>query len=71
MAKNAQFYFISEQYYIDFPDDKLMKNKPSDNGIPHQRPFFFAFPDKLNPNIFWMVPVSSQCQKYQSIAQKG
>ena len=61
MATKPQFYFISEQYYTDFPDDKLMKNKPpSDNGASHQRPFFFAFPDKMNPNIFWMVPVSSQ-----------
>ena len=24
---DAQLYFLSDQYYIDFPDDKLMKNK--------------------------------------------
>ena len=23
----AQLYFLSDQYYQDFPDDKLMKNK--------------------------------------------
>lgn len=23
----AQLYFLSDQYYQDFPDDKLMQNK--------------------------------------------
>ena len=31
----AQFYFLSEQYYLDFPDDKLMKNKDMISGTPH------------------------------------
>lgn len=41
----AQLYFLSDQYYLDFPDDKLMKNKDMIDGVPHSRPCFFAFPD--------------------------
>lgn len=43
----AQLYFLTDQYYIDFPDDKLMKNKDVIDGTPHNRPCFFAFPDAL------------------------
>lgn len=30
----AQLYFLSDQYYLDFPDDKLMKNKYMIDGVP-------------------------------------
>lgn len=36
----AQLYFLSYQYYLDFPDDKLMKNKDIIDGVPHNRPYF-------------------------------
>lgn len=29
----AQLYFLSNQYYVDFPDDKLMKNKDIIDGV--------------------------------------
>ena len=29
----AQLYFLSDQYYQDFPDDKLMKNKDTVDGV--------------------------------------
>jgi hypothetical protein len=63
----AQLYFLSDQYYLDFPDDKLMKNKDTINGIPHSRPCFFAFSDHKNPNIRWIVPISSKYEKYKKI----
>lgn len=66
---DAQLYFLSDQYYIDFPDDKLMKNKDVINGVPHSRPCFLAFPDTKNPAIYWLVPISSRYEKYQKIAQ--
>lgn len=66
---DAQLYFLSDQYYIDFPDDKLMKNKDTVDGVPHRRPCFLAFPDAKNPAIYWLVPISSQYEKYQKIAQ--
>lgn len=66
---DAQLYFLSDQYYIDFPDDKLMKNKDVIHGVPHSRPCFLAFPDSKNPSIYWLVPISSRYEKYQKIAQ--
>lgn len=66
---DAQLYFLSDQYYIDFPDDKLMKNKDVIQGVPHSRPCFLAFPDSKNPAIYWLVPISSRYEKYQKIAQ--
>lgn len=42
---DAQLYFLSDQYYIDFPDDKLMQNKDMIDGIRRSRPCFLAFPD--------------------------
>ena len=34
----GHFYYIEDQYYIDFSDDKLMQNKEKINGQPHNRP---------------------------------
>ena len=51
-------------YYQDFPDDKLMKNKDTIDGVPHSRPCFFAFPDSKNSEIYWVVPISSKFEKY-------
>lgn len=66
----AQLYFLSDQYYIDFPDDKLMANKDmAADGTFHNRPCFFAFPDSRNSNIYWIVPLSSKYEKYKRIQQ--
>ena len=43
--EQGQFCFLNDQYYEDFPDDKLMKNKEETNQFLHDRPCFFAFPD--------------------------
>ena len=67
---NTQLYFLSDQYFRDFPDDKLMRNKEILDGVQRKRPFFLAFTDKKNPNIQWLVPISSKTEKYQKIAQK-
>lgn len=66
---SAQLYFLSDQYYIDFPDDKLMKNKEMIAGIPHNRPCFFAFPDTQNSEIYWIIPISSNYEKFKRIEQ--
>ena len=66
----AQLYFLSDQYYLDFPDDKLMKNKDMINGVPHNRPCFFAFPDSKVPKIYWIVPISSKYEKFKQIEEK-
>ena len=38
----AQLYFLSDQYYQDFPDDKLMKNKDTIDGVTAQSPLFLC-----------------------------
>lgn len=65
----AQLYFLSNEYYQDFPDDKLMQNKDTIDGVPHSRPCFFAFPDARVPEIYWIVPISSKYEKYKRIEQ--
>ena len=60
----GHFYYITDQYFIDFPDPKLMQNKETVNGQPHDRPSFYAFRDS-NTGLFWMIPFSSQVSKYR------
>ena len=64
-----QLYFLSNEYYQDFPDDKLMQNKDTIDGVLHSRPRFFAFPDARVPEIYWIVPISSKYEKYRRIEQ--
>lgn len=66
MEKNV-FVFLSDDYFVDFPDDKLMKNKEAINGQLHDRPCYYAFQAKENTEIFWVVPFSSQIEKYRRI----
>lgn len=54
----GHFYFIDEKYFIDFPDDKLMRNHEKINGIAHNRPCLYAFQD-ASTGIYWAVPFSS------------
>lgn len=67
--QQAQLYFLSDQYYRDFPDDKLMRNKDIINGMPHSRPCFFAFKDSKIADIYWIVPISSRFEKFKRIEQ--
>lgn len=65
----AQLYFLSDQYSQDFPDDRLMRNKDVINGELHSRPCFFAFEDSRVSEIYWIVPISSQYEKYKQMEQ--
>lgn len=64
---NGHFYFINDQYFIDFPDPYLMKNKEVINGQKHNRPCFYAFEDSNNKGLYWMIPFSSQTNKFHRI----
>jgi len=66
----GQFFFLSDQYYKDFPDNMLMRNKENLNSSSHDRPFFFAFSDSKNKDIVWCIPVSSQYSKFKKIYDK-
>lgn len=45
----AQLYFLSNPYYVDFPDDKLMKNKELVNGIPQTAHVFSLSSTQIVP----------------------
>ncbi len=66
---HGHFYYINDQYFVDFPDDKLMKNKEMVNGVAHDRPCFYAFQDSRT-GLFWLIPFSSQTKKFRSIYDK-
>ena len=61
---NGHFYFIKDQYFVDFTDPYLMRNR----GPMHDRPCFYAFQDQ-NTGLYWMIPFSSQVQKFRQIYQ--
>lgn len=63
---NGHFYYITDQYFIDFPDPYLMQNKETLNGQAHDRPCFYAFEDDAT-GIYWMIPFSSQTNKFRRI----
>ncbi len=44
--KDGKFYFLKDEYFYDFPDDKLMKNKEIIDGKSHGRPCYYSFKDE-------------------------
>lgn len=65
----GHFYYISDKYFIDFPDPYLMQNKETINGQVHDRPCFYAFQD-TSTGLYWMIPFSSQTNKFRQIYNK-
>lgn len=63
---NGHFYFINDQYYIDFPDKMLMQNRETINSQAHDRPCFYTFYDE-STGLYWMIPLSSQVSKYRKL----
>ena len=61
---SGEFYYIDDQYFIDFPDPMLMQNKETVQGNVHDRPCYYAFQDN-GTGLYWMIPISSQVSKYQ------
>lgn len=58
------FYFLSDDYFIDFPDPFIMENKEMVDGELHDRPCFYAFKDS-STNIYWMIPFTSKTDKFK------
>ncbi len=57
-------YFIKDEFFNLFEpmaDGKLCFNK----GPEHMRPYFCSMKDR-GSNLFWMVPMTTQCEKYYS-----
>jgi hypothetical protein len=68
---NWQFCFLTDEYYAKFPNHGLLENKEVQNGKAHDRPCFLAFEDSVHKGMFWLVPVSSQYDKYKDIYDKN
>jgi len=65
----GNFYFLKDEYFVDFPDKYLMRNKESVNGQSHDRPCFYAFQDEMT-SLYWLIPLSSNTEKYEEIHNK-
>ena len=61
--ETGKFYFIKECYFEKFKDYGIMDNKEER----HRRPCFYCFEQD---NIYWMIPISSQVDKYKRIKAK-
>lgn len=61
------FYFIDNDFFNRFSHiEHLMGNYKEEN----KRPVFFAFENKTNSDILWVVPISSKVPKYKKIYNK-
>lgn len=60
--KRTGFYVIKDDFFIDMNDPNLKGNKRGN------RPHYYCFKD--SDNIFWMIPLSSQIEKYKNIIEK-
>lgn len=62
----GHFYYLDDNYFINFPDRNLMQNKETVDGNLHDRPCFFAFQDTAT-GLYWMIPFSSRVDKFSEI----
>ena len=59
-------YHIRDEFFDLVKDKYLMSNKEGGNYRPH----FYAVQDKKNVDLYWMIPISSQAEKYKGIIEK-
>lgn len=69
--EKGYFYFISDDYYNKFSNEKLLTNKENVNGEVHNRPCYYSFQDDADKEIYWMIPVSSQIDKFEEEYNKS
>ncbi len=63
----GDFYFLSDEYCDKFSKYGVMANKETASDGLHRRPCFYSIQDIKNNDIYWMIPVSSQIEKYKEI----
>lgn len=59
-------YHIKDEFFDLVQDKYLMSNKEQGNYRPH----YYAIQDKKNSELYWMIPISSQAEKYKGIIEK-
>ena len=62
----GNFYFLKDEYFTNFKDKNLMKNKEMINGKMHERPCYYSYVDS-STGLSWFIPISSQVSKYEDI----
>lgn len=64
--KEHGIYIIKDIFFTKFYDKNLNDNKGTG------RPFYYIFKDKINSDIFWLIPMTTQIEKAQKkIEQLG
>lgn len=66
----GKFYFLSDEYCEKFSKHGVMANKETTSDGLHRRPCFYAIQDINNESIYWMIPISSQIEKYRSLLEE-
>ena len=61
--KKTGFYIIKDKFFEDMAEPYLKGNKAGN------RPHYYCFED-ANTGIYWMIPLSSQIDKYKRIVEK-
>jgi|LSQX01.1.fsa_nt_gb hypothetical protein len=61
--KKGRLYFIKNEFFSKVNDSFLKTNK-----MDSSRPHYFTFQDS-NTNLLWVIPCSSQIEKYKNIIQ--
>ena len=61
--KKTGFYIIKDRFFEDMADPYLKGNKAGN------RPHYYCFED-TSTEIYWMIPLSSQIDKYKRIVEK-
>ena len=61
--KKTGFYIIKDKFFDDMSDPYLKGNKAGN------RPHYYCFEDS-STGIYWMIPLSSQIDKYRRIMEK-
>ena len=61
--KKTGFYVIKDKFFEDMSNPYLKGNKAGN------RPHYYCFED-TSIGIYWMIPLSSQIDKYKSIMEK-
>ncbi len=63
--KELGLYVVCDEYLEKY----YLKNYPT-NKVDGERPFFICFKDNKNNDIYWIIPISSQIDKYKDIFKK-
>lgn len=64
-VKQGYSYHIKDEFFDLVKDKYLMSNKEEGNYRPH----FLAIQDNRNNKLYWMIPISSQVEKYKRIIE--